>query len=102
MVSALHSFHVHLSAEEFPHEMLVCGPFENLLLVTDGVVTSDSLDVVPGRSGRLNFFCEPMAAGKGGDENMAATVLIRVIHDCICSAFLQTEPSRNRRFISFF
>ena len=51
--------------------------------------TSDSFDVVPGSSGRLNFFWEPMAAGKGGAENMAATVLIRVIQDCICSAFLQ-------------
>lgn len=50
--------------------------------------TSDSLDIVPGSSGRLNFFCEPIAAGKGGEENMAATVLIRVIQDCICSAFL--------------
>lgn len=50
--------------------------------------TSDSFDIVPGSSGRLNFFCEPIAAGKGGAENMAATVLIRVIHDCICSAFL--------------
>lgn len=51
--------------------------------------TSDSFDIVPGSSGRLNFFCEPMAAGKGGAENMAATVLIRVIQDCICSAFLR-------------
>ena len=44
--------------------------------------------MVPGSSGLLNFFWEPMAAGKGGDENMAATALIRVIQDCICSAFL--------------
>lgn len=60
---------------------------------SDRNVTSDSLDAVPGSNGRLNFFWEPMAAGKGGAENMAATVLIRVIHDCICSAFL---PQRIR------
>lgn len=30
-----------------------------------------------------------MAAGNGGAENMAATTLMRVIHDCICSGFLQ-------------
>lgn len=41
-----------------------------------------------GSSGRLNFFWEPMAAGKGGAENMAATTLMRVIHECICSEFL--------------
>lgn len=41
-----------------------------------------------GSSGRLNFFWEPMAAGKGGAENMAATTLMRVIHECICSGFL--------------
>lgn len=29
-----------------------------------------------------------MAAGNGGAENMAATVFMRVIQDCICSAFL--------------
>ncbi|MED6234265.1 hypothetical protein ATANTOWER_025666 [Ataeniobius toweri] len=50
--------------------------------------TSESFDIVPGSNGRLNFFWEPIAAGKGGDENMAATVFIRVIQDCICSAFL--------------
>lgn len=50
--------------------------------------------MVPGSSGRLNFFWEPMAAGKGGAENMAATVLIRVIQDCICSAFLITHTDR--------
>lgn len=61
------------------------------LRIIAGLVTSDSLDVVPGSSGRLNFFWEPMAAGKGGAENMAATVLIRVIQDCICSAFLVTH-----------
>lgn len=45
----------------------------------------------PGRRGRLNLFCEPMAAGKGGAENMAATVLMRVIQDCICSALLREK-----------
>lgn len=53
--------------------------------------TWDSLVVEPGRRGRLNFFCEPMAAGKGGAENMAATVLMRVIQDCICSALLRKK-----------
>lgn len=47
--------------------------------------------VEPGRRGRMNFFCEPMAAGKGGAENMAATVLMRVIQDCICSALLREK-----------
>lgn len=51
--------------------------------------TWDSLVLEPGSSGRLNFFWEPMAAGKGGAENMADTALIRVIHDCICSALLR-------------
>lgn len=50
-----------------------------------------SLVLDPGSSGRLNLFWDPMAAGKGGAENMAATTLMRVIHDCICSAFLWTE-----------
>lgn len=44
-----------------------------------------------GSSGRLNFFWEPMAAGKGGAENMAATTLMRVIHECICSGFLREK-----------
>lgn len=44
-----------------------------------------------GSSGRLNFFWEPMAAGKGGAENMAATTLMRVIHECICSGFLRKK-----------
>lgn len=57
--------------------------------------TSDSLDMVPGSSGRLNFFWEPMAGGKGGAENMAATVLIRVIQDCICSAFLNRAKHKH-------
>lgn len=50
--------------------------------------TWDSLVQELGSSGRLNFFWEPMAAGKGGAENMAATTLMRVIHECICSGFL--------------
>lgn len=44
-----------------------------------------------GSRGRLNFFWEPMAAGKGGAENMAATTLMRVIHECICSGFLRKK-----------
>lgn len=44
-----------------------------------------------GSSGRLNFFWEPMAAGKGGAENMAATTLMRVIQECICSGFLRKK-----------
>ncbi len=58
----------------------------------------------PGRRGRLNFLWEPMAAGKGGAENMAATVLMRVIQDCICSALLvvkckhrSTRGQQNKR-----
>lgn len=47
-----------------------------------------------GSSGRLNFFWEPMAAGKGGAENMAATTLMRVIHECICSEFLGRKAKR--------
>lgn len=58
--------------------------------------TWDSLVVEPGRRGRLNFFCEPMAAGKGGAENMAATVLMRVIQDCICSALLREKREQLR------
>lgn len=52
-------------------------------------VTWDILVVVAGSSGRLNFFCEPMAAGKEGAENMAATELIILIHDSISSGLLQ-------------
>lgn len=45
----------------------------------------------PGSNGRLKRFWEPMAAGKGGAEEAAATTLMRVIHDCICSPFLHTH-----------
>lgn len=38
-----------------------------------------------------------MAAGNGGAENMAATVLILVIQDCICSAFL-TRGNKHRDY----
>lgn len=41
-----------------------------------------------GSRGRLNFFWELTAAGNGGAENMAATTLMRVIQDCICSRLL--------------
>lgn len=54
-------------------------------------ITWDSLVQELGSNGRLNFFWEPMAAGKGGAENMAATTLIRVIHECICSGFLEEK-----------
>lgn len=37
-----------------------------------------------------------MAAGNGGAENMAATVLILVIQDCICSAFLAEIGNKRR------
>lgn len=57
----------------------------------------DSLVVEPGRRGRLNFLCEPMAAGNGGAENMAATVLMRVIQDCICSALLRKKREQLQR-----
>lgn len=52
-----------------------------------------------GSSGRLNFFWEPMAAGKGGAENMAATTLMRVIHECICSGFLRKKAKIQMGFI---
>jgi len=68
---------------------------KHILLYNPEVRTSVSFDADPGSSGRLNFFCEPMAAGKGGAENMAATVLILVIHDCICSAFL--SPGKRQK-----
>lgn len=45
-----------------------------------------------GSRGRLNFFWELTAAGKGGAENMAATTLMRVIQDCICSRLLGRKP----------
>lgn len=56
--------------------------------------TCESLVFEPGRRVRLNFFWEPMAAGKGGAENMAATMLMRVIQDCICSALLGVKGRR--------
>lgn len=51
-------------------------------------LTWDNFVVVAGRSGRLNFFWDPMAAGNGGAENTAATQLILFIHPCISSALL--------------
>lgn len=55
-----------------------------------------SLVLDPGSSGRLKRFWEPIAAGNGGAENMAATTLMRVIQDCICSGFLQEEGETNQ------
>lgn len=52
-------------------------------------LTWDNFVVVAGRSGRLNFFWEPMAAGNGGAENTAATQLILLIHPCISSGLLR-------------
>lgn len=52
-----------------------------------------------GSRGRLNFFWELTAAGKGGAENMAATTLMRVIQDCICS-WLLGRQHRDPRFLS--
>lgn len=51
------------------------------------------LSLVPdeGSSGRQNFFMEPMAAGKAGAENSAATRLIRKIHDIISSSLLEGQ-----------
>lgn len=51
-----------------------------------------------GRMGRQNFFMEPMAAGKAGAENSAATRLIRKIHDIISSSLL-TRQMRARKHI---
>lgn len=53
--------------------------------------TWDNFVVVAGRSGRLNFFWEPMAAGNGGAENTAATQLILLIQPCISSGLLGEE-----------
>lgn len=52
-------------------------------------LTWDNFVVVAGRSGRLNFFWDPMAAGNGGAENTAATQLILFIHPCISSVLLR-------------
>lgn len=67
-----------------------------LLAVLTPRLTWDSLVQELGSSGRLNFFWEPMAAGKGGAENMAATTLMRVIHECICSGFLGRKAKAQR------
>lgn len=53
--------------------------------------TCDILVVVAGSSGRLNFFCDPMAAGKEGAENMAATELMTLIQDSISSGLLRRK-----------
>lgn len=57
-----------------------------------------------GSRGRLNFFWDPMAAGKGGAENMAATTLMRVIQECICSELLggerESEPVSSVQLVS--
>lgn len=47
-----------------------------------------------GRMGRQNFFMEPMAAGKAGAENSAATRFIRKIQDIISSSLLEIEKER--------
>lgn len=52
--------------------------------------------MLPGNRGLLNFFWEPTAGGKGGAENVAATVLMLVIHDCICSAFLSRSMGKRQ------
>ena len=43
-------------------------------------VTMLSLVYDDGSNGRCNFFCEPMALGRGGADSMAATKLIVSIH----------------------
>lgn len=47
-----------------------------------------------GKMGRQNFFMEPMAAGKAGAENSAATRLMRKIQDIISSSLLEGERER--------
>lgn len=76
------------------------GVYLMLLAVLTPRLTWDSLVQELGSSGRLNFFWEPMAAGKGGAENMAATTLMRVIHECICSGFLgrKAKPQRSSKW----
>lgn len=59
-------------------------------------VTCLSLVDEEGRMGRQNFFMEPMAAGKAGAENSAATRFIRKIQDIISSSLLKRR-SRWRR-----
>lgn len=56
--------------------------------------TCDNLVVEPGSRGRAKRFCDPMAGGKGGAENMAATTLMRVIHDCMSSRDLTGGEGR--------
>lgn len=77
--------------------MRTSSPDQSVNLGSNAVRTCDSLVLDPGSRGRLNRFWEPIAAGNGGAENMAATTLMRVIQDCICSAFLREEGERQRR-----
>lgn len=60
----------------------------SLILYINKQLTWDSFVVVAGRSGRLNFFWEPIAAGNGGAEKTAATQLILLIQACISSWLL--------------
>lgn len=46
--------------------------------------------------GRQNFFMEPIAAGKAGAENSAATRLIRKIQDIISSSLLERDRNKDR------
>ena len=55
------------------------------------VFTCFSLVDEDGSMGRQNFFMEPMAAGKAGAENSAATRFIRKIQDIISSSLLEME-----------
>ena len=55
--------------------------------------------MVAGRSGRLNFFWEPIAAGNGGAEKTAATQLILLIQVCI-SSWLLGQKARIKRLLT--
>lgn len=63
-------------------------------------VTWLSLVEDDGNRGLQNFFMEPMAAGKAGAENSAATKLMRKIHDIISSSLL-TQVREQRGLYTF-
>lgn len=73
----------------------------SLILYINKQLTWDSFVVVAGRSGRLNFFWEPIAAGNGGAEKTAATQLILLIQVCISSWLLGKKHVLSTCWLSF-
>jgi len=81
--------------------VVYCFRVEVVYQCESGVHPSGTcLSLVPdeGSSGRQNFFMEPMAAGKAGAENSAATRLMRKIHDIISSSLLEGQVNGFKRF----